>query len=150
MPIAALGSHRCPLKHRRDIGAAPAARFAGELGLQVGQANVVIPFGGIDDNRVRAFEVAAVDEQPGRAVAGPHFPEGDFLDPLHRLILPRIRPNLNKLPRIVDTWWRGPAHVERSHRAPDISIGSDSCSMMRIRSAMPCAWVSSRARMRCR
>jgi hypothetical protein len=27
---------------------------------------------------VRAFEVASVDDQPGRAVVGPHFPENDF------------------------------------------------------------------------
>ena len=124
MPIAALGSHRCPLKQRPDVGTAPATGLAGKLRLQIRQPHVIAPWLGIHDNRVRAFEVAAVDDQPGRAVAGPHFPEGDFLDLLHRLILPRIRPNLNKLPRIVDTWWRGPAHVERSHRAPDISIGS--------------------------
>jgi hypothetical protein len=59
-----------------DIGVPPATGLAGELGLQIRKPNVIAPLSGIHDVRVRAFKVAAIDDQPGRAVAGPHFPRG--------------------------------------------------------------------------
>jgi hypothetical protein len=55
------------------------AGLANEFRLQIGQSNLVAPFGGVDHDGMRAFEVAAVDDEPARAVAWPHFPESDFL-----------------------------------------------------------------------
>ena len=88
MRSAALGSHRRLFEEGPDIGAATAAGLAGKLGLKIGQANIVRPLGGIYHDRMRAFEVAAVDDQPARAVVRPHFPEGDFLLALHSGFLP--------------------------------------------------------------
>jgi hypothetical protein len=52
------------LKQRPDIGAVATAGLANEFRLQIGQANVVAPLGGVDHDGMRAFEVAAVDDQP--------------------------------------------------------------------------------------
>jgi hypothetical protein len=42
------------------------------FGSRVGEANVITPALGVDDDRVRALVVAAIDEEPGRAGL-PHF-----------------------------------------------------------------------------
>jgi len=57
-------------KQRPDVGTPPATDIAGELGIQIREPNVIAQ--GADHYGVRAFEVAAVDDQPGRPVAGPH------------------------------------------------------------------------------
>ena len=52
--------------------------LTGEFRLQIGQPHVISPLAGIDDDEMRAFVIAAIDEKPGRAGL-PHFLEGDFL-----------------------------------------------------------------------
>ena len=67
-----LAAHRRPLEQRPDIGATATTGLEGKPGLQIRQADVIAPRIGIQDDRVRAFEVAAVDQQPARVVVGKH------------------------------------------------------------------------------
>jgi hypothetical protein len=76
-------THPRRLEQGPYVGARAAADRACKLGLQVGQANVVAPLLSGYDERVTAFVIAAVDEQPTRTGLSP-FPERDFLRPLHR------------------------------------------------------------------
>jgi hypothetical protein len=70
--------HLRPLEQRPDIGAVATADPASKLRLEVRQANVIPPAGGIHDDRVSAAVVAAIDQEQGRGGL-PHFTEGDFL-----------------------------------------------------------------------
>jgi hypothetical protein len=58
-----------------------AAYLAGEFRFQVGQADVVTPAAGVDQDGMRTPAIAAVDDEPGRAGLS-HFPERDFLSAL--------------------------------------------------------------------
>ena len=75
--------HAGTLEQRPDIGAPPATGLAGKLGLQIRQPDVIGPKLRADDNRVRAFKVAAVDDQQARAAVRSHFTEDDFQFALH-------------------------------------------------------------------
>jgi hypothetical protein len=81
--IGLAGSHAALFEERSHIGAAATAGFAGELGFQVRQSDVIRPETGTNHDRMRAFEIAAVDDQQARAVVGSRFSEGDFLLALH-------------------------------------------------------------------
>ena len=59
-------AHASPLKEWPDIGTVATAGPANEFQLEM---NLVTPLGGVDHDGMRAFEVAAVDDEPARAVA---------------------------------------------------------------------------------
>lgn len=61
MRIPARGSHRRVLKERPDIGTTAATGFAGELGLQIRQSDIIAPGSSIDHDRVGAFEISALN-----------------------------------------------------------------------------------------
>ena len=54
------------LEVRSDISALMAASLTGELGLNFGEAHVIRPARGVNHNRMSAFVVAAVDQEPSR------------------------------------------------------------------------------------
>lgn len=90
IPAKSARAHVGALKERPDIGTPPTAGLAGEPGLEIGQPDVIAPRGGVDHDRVRAFEIGAIDDQPVRAVVGPHFTKGDLLFSWHYR---RVRPS---------------------------------------------------------
>ena len=59
-------SYPVPMLARSDIGTVATAGPANEFQLEM---NLVTPLGGVDHDGMRAFEVAAVDDEPARAVA---------------------------------------------------------------------------------
>jgi hypothetical protein len=61
-----------------DIGAAAAARRAGEATLEIGEPDIVRPFVGADRRDVAALLVGAVDQDAAHA-GGAHLGEGNFL-----------------------------------------------------------------------
>ena len=78
------GPHARLLESRPDIGAAVAACSTNKLRLKIGQAHMIRPALSVDE-RVSAPVIAAMDEQPARAV----IPESDFLLALHGAIKAR-------------------------------------------------------------
>jgi hypothetical protein len=66
-----------------DIGAAVAASLADKHGLKIGQPDIIGPAIGSDLDRMGAFVVAAVDQQPARAGVA-HFSKSDFLLACHQ------------------------------------------------------------------
>jgi len=79
--LRALGIY-FPMEVGTDISAFPAAGLAGELGLQIGQADVVGPSVAADRNPVRAVIIRAIDQEPANAGFA-HFAKGDLLGPGH-------------------------------------------------------------------
>jgi hypothetical protein len=53
-------SHARRFKYRPDSGAAVAADLTSKPRLQVGQANVIAPAAGVDNDRMRTFVIAAI------------------------------------------------------------------------------------------
>jgi len=78
------GPHSGRLEVRPDVGAPMAANPAGKVGLKVRQAHTIRPAYRVNHDRVRAFIIATINQEPGRADLS-HFAEGDFLLP-HALL----------------------------------------------------------------
>jgi len=78
------GPHSGRLEVRPDVGAPMAANPAGKVGLKVRQAHTIRPAYRVNHDRVRAFIIATINQEPGRADLS-HFAECDFLLP-HALL----------------------------------------------------------------
>ena len=73
------------LEERPDISSSMAASSTNELWLKIGEAHIIRPALGVDDDRMRALMVAAINDQKARTVARSHLPKSDFLWVLHGL-----------------------------------------------------------------
>jgi len=61
-----------------DVRAAPAARLAGEPGLNVGKSDIIRPSVAADRRPMAALVIRAIDQQAANAT-GTHFSKSDFL-----------------------------------------------------------------------
>jgi hypothetical protein len=68
---------------RPDIGAAFAARCAGELRFEIRQPDIIVPLIAADLYRVAAFIIRTIDQEIAHAGCA-HFGERDFLGVLQR------------------------------------------------------------------
>jgi hypothetical protein len=70
-----------------------AASLADEQRLEIGQSDSIRPAASVDHDRMRAFVIAAVDDEPGRARLA-HLSDGDFLSARHEQRSKRTRVKL--------------------------------------------------------